>query len=205
MSSSTSTVGAADSSVAPRHSQAYRLRRFANWFPLGFTYATLYMGRYNFNVAKGAIGAEFHLSKAETGLIATAGFWTYALAVLFNGPLADKIGGRRAILVGATGACVLNAVIGLLFLGHATGGLLASLSVLYAINMYFQSFGALSVVKVNSAWFHVRERGLLGGVFGAMISTRLLPRVQPVRQHPGEVVAADGLPDPVGHHRGDGG
>jgi OPA family glycerol-3-phosphate transporter-like MFS transporter len=44
------------------------------------------------------------------------------------------------------------------------------MSVLYALNMYFQSFGALSVVKVNSAWFHVRERGVLGGVFGSMIS-----------------------------------
>ncbi len=167
---SSSAAAASDTSLVPTHSRAFRLRRFANWFPLGFTYATLYMGRYNFNVAKGAIGEAFHFSKGQTGLIATAGFWTYALAVLFNGPLADRIGGRRAILVGAAGACVLNAVIGLLFLGHVTGGLLASLSVLYALNMYFQSFGALSVVKVNSSWFHVRERGLLGGVFGAMIS-----------------------------------
>jgi len=38
------------------------------------------------------------------------------------------------------------------------------------VNMYFQSFGALSVVKVNASWFHVRERGVLGGVFGSMIS-----------------------------------
>jgi len=34
---------------------------------------------------------------------------------------------------------------------------------LYACNMYFQSFGAVSIVKVNSAWFHVRERGVFGG------------------------------------------
>jgi OPA family glycerol-3-phosphate transporter-like MFS transporter len=37
--------------------------------------------------------------------------------------------------------------------------------------MYFQSFGALSVVKVNSTWFHVRERGVFGGIFGIMISS----------------------------------
>jgi OPA family glycerol-3-phosphate transporter-like MFS transporter len=36
--------------------------------------------------------------------------------------------------------------------------------------MYFQSFGALSVVKVNASWFHVKERGVFGGVFGSMIS-----------------------------------
>ena len=159
---------------APQHAFDFRRRRFANWFPLGLTYATLYMGRYNFNVAKSGIGTSFGFSKAQMGLVATAGFWTYAISVLFNGPIADKFGGRRAILIGGVGAAVLNLVIGLLFLTHATTGLLFTLSILYAVNMYFQSFGALSVVKVNSAWFHVRERGLLGGVFGAMISTGYL-------------------------------
>ena len=32
-------------------------------------------------------------------------------------------------------------------------------SLLYAVNMYFQSYGAVSIVKVNAHWFHVRERG----------------------------------------------
>ncbi len=156
---------------APRHGSAFRTRRFANWFPLGLTYACFYMGRYNFNVAKGAIGAAYHYDKAQMGIIATAGFWTYALSVLFNGPLADRFGGRRAILFGALGACVLNVAIGVLFFPGVVANVLVAMSVLYSLNMYFQSFGALSVVKVNSAWFHVRERGVLGGFFGAMIST----------------------------------
>jgi OPA family glycerol-3-phosphate transporter-like MFS transporter len=157
-------------STVPDHSRAFRWRRFANWFPLGFTYATLYMGRYNFNVAKGDIGKAFHFDKATMGIIATAGFWTYMLAVLFNGPLADRFGGRRAILLGAAGASVLNLVMGYFFWKGWPVGLIGGLSALYAINMYFQSFGALSVVKVNASWFHVRERGVLGGVFGSMIS-----------------------------------
>ena len=37
--------------------------------------------------------------------------------------------------------------------------------------MYFQSFGAVAIVKVNSGWFHVRERGVFGGIFGILIST----------------------------------
>ena len=45
------------------------------------------------------------------------------------------------------------------------------MSLLYAANQYFQSFGALSVVKVNAPWFHVKERGVFGGVFGMMISS----------------------------------
>jgi len=39
--------------------------------------------------------------------------------------------------------------------------------------MYFQSFGAVSIVKVNSSWFHLRERGTFGGIFGILISLGL--------------------------------
>jgi len=153
------------------HSRAYRHRRFMNWFPLGLTYATFYMGRYNLNVASSDIMKTFALSKVEFGTIATAGFWTYALSVIFNGPLADRIGGRRAILIGAAGATLLNLTIGLLFLSGWQTKIVVGMSLLYSVNQYFQSFGALSVVKVNSAWFHVRERGVFGGIFGIMISS----------------------------------
>lgn len=160
----------AGASSVPNHSRSYRTRRFANWFPLGLTYATMYMGRYNFNVVKGHMGGLFHLDKEQMGFIATAGFWTYALSVIFNGPLADRIGGKKAILIGAAGAAALNLVIGLLFLGGWQANVLVGMSLLYSVNMYFQSFGAASVVKVNAPWFHVRERGVFGGIFGIMIS-----------------------------------
>jgi sugar phosphate permease len=45
------------------------------------------------------------------------------------------------------------------------------MSVLYGVNMYFQSFGAVAIVKVNASWFHVRERGGFSGIFGTMISS----------------------------------
>ena len=153
------------------HSPEYRRRRFANWFPLGLTYATYYMGRYNLNVSSTTMMEQFSLSKADFGMIATAGFWTYALAVGFNGPLADRIGGKKSILIGAAGACILNLIIGLLFLNGWQTKIIVGMSLLYAVNQYFQSFGALSVVKVNAPWFHVKERGVFGGVFGMMISS----------------------------------
>ena len=37
--------------------------------------------------------------------------------------------------------------------------------------MYFQSYGAVAIVKVNAHWFHVRERGGFSGIFGTMISS----------------------------------
>lgn len=155
----------------PAHSDAYKRRRFLNWFPLGLTYATFYMGRYNINVASSTMMKTFALSKGEFGTIATAGFWTYALAVMFNGPLTDRFGGRRAILLGAAGSAVMNLIMGLLFLSGWQTKIVVGMSLLYAVNQYFQSFGALSVVKVNSPWFHVRERGVFGGIFGIMISS----------------------------------
>jgi len=50
------------------------------------------------------------------------------------------------------------------------GNLTVLFSVLYAINMYFQSFGAVAIVKVNAPWFHLNERGVFGAIFGILIS-----------------------------------
>ncbi|HZX96244.1 MAG TPA: MFS transporter [Myxococcales bacterium] len=170
MTATAEALATPPTAATPDHSDAYRRRRFWNWFPLGLTYATFYMGRYNFNVFKGRFAETFHFDKAEVGVIATAGFWTYALSVILNGPLADRYGGKRAILVGAVGAAVFNLAIGAMFLTGWQTRLILSMSLLYSCNCYFQSFGALSVVKVNTPWFHVRERGFFGGVFGIMIS-----------------------------------
>jgi len=156
------------------HSRAYRTRRFWNWFPLGLTYATFYMGRYNLNVSSSTIMDRFHLDKAQFGTIATAGFWTYALSVIVNGPLSDRIGGKKAILIGAVGTAALNLVIGLLFLGGWQTKIVVGMSLLFAVSQYFQSYGAMSIVKANAPWFHVRERGVFGGIFGVMISSGYL-------------------------------
>ncbi|MEQ1664285.1 MAG: MFS transporter, partial [Bdellovibrionales bacterium] len=48
--------------------------------------------------------------------------------------------------------------------------LILTLAILYSSNMFFQSFGAISTIKVKSFWFHVRERGTFGAIFGTLIS-----------------------------------
>jgi len=157
------------------HSRAFRLRRFANWFPMGLTYALLYMGRYNLTVAKNALGDL--LTKEDFGLIFGAGTAVYAISFLLNGPLIDRIGGRKGILFAACGSALANAAIAgylawLLASGEAAGSnIVLVLSLLYAANMYFQSFGAVSIVKVNAHWFHLRERGGFSGIFGTMIAS----------------------------------
>jgi OPA family glycerol-3-phosphate transporter-like MFS transporter len=151
------------------HTRAFRRRRVLNWLPLGLTYAFLYMGRYNLN---GLLDAKLIAGK-QFGEIDAVGSLVYGVAFLLNGPLADRWGGRVTILIAAAGAAVCNAIIGLLI--NATGAPPAFpvLMLLFALNMYFQSFGAVSIVKVNASWFHLRERGTFGGIFGILISLGL--------------------------------
>ncbi len=157
------------------HSPAYRRRRIYNWLPLGLTYAFLYMARYNLTVSKNALGDL--MPKEAFGIIFAAGTITYAFSFLINGPLTDRIGGKRAMLIGATGSALMNILMGVIVYGILRLGwsldLTLAFSVVYALNMYFQSYGAVAIVKVNAAWFHVRERGIFGGIFGILISLGL--------------------------------
>jgi len=68
-------------------------RRFINWFPLGMTYAFLYMARYNLTVSKTALGSL--MSNQDFGWIFGIGTGVYGVSFLVNGPLVDKIGGKR--------------------------------------------------------------------------------------------------------------
>jgi len=102
------------------------------------------------------------------------GSLVYGLSFLINGPLADRLGGRRTILISAAGALAANALIGVLWKSGAIHGeSIGALTLLFSLNMYFQSFGAVSIVKVNASWFHLRERGTFGGIFGILISLGL--------------------------------
>jgi len=155
------------------HSKWFVMRRFINWFPLGLTYAFLCMGRYNLIVAKGALGTL--MSKSDVGLIFGIGTWVYALSFLVNGPLIDKkLGGKRGMLISAVGVSLSNVALGvltwLIVARQWKVNLVVSFSLLYAVNMYFQSFGSMSIIKVKAYWFHVRERGVFGAIFGALIS-----------------------------------
>ncbi len=158
------------------HTAQFRARRRMNWIILGLTYAFLYFGRYNLAVAKTALGSV-GLDNAAFGTIFGIGSIVYGCSFIVNGPLCDKIGGRQTLLIGAIGSAIVNALMGAVLYAHQNQILSINIpvafTILYAVNMYFQSFGAVSIVKVNSAWFHVRERGIIGGIFGILISLGL--------------------------------
>ncbi|MGE0790110.1 MAG: MFS transporter [Sandaracinaceae bacterium] len=167
------------------HTDAFRRRRVMNWLPIGLMYAFLYMARYNLKKSQEA----FQLIENASGdsIMDSAGFATifgvgtavYAFSFIINGPLTDRFGGRRVILLAAVGAAVSNVAMGFgawTLLNHGplydlfASKFLILFSLFYGVNMYFQSFGAVAIVKVNAPWFHVRERGVFGAIFGILIS-----------------------------------
>jgi OPA family glycerol-3-phosphate transporter-like MFS transporter len=155
-----------------KHGSWFMMRRFINWFPLGMTYAFLYMGRYNLTVSKNALGSL--MSNQDFGVIFAIGTWVYGLSFIVNGPLVDKIGGKKGMLIAACGASLANVALGVLTYLMVTGRLrmnmVVAFSIIYGLNMYFQSYGAASIIKVKAYWFHVRERGVFGAIFGTLIS-----------------------------------
>jgi OPA family glycerol-3-phosphate transporter-like MFS transporter len=152
-----------------RHSKAFMWRRFLSWFPLGMTYAFMYMARYNLDT----LATAEVITKAEKSQISGWGFFVYAAALFVTGPLIDRIGGKKGMISAAIGAAIFNVCMGWALYLHMHGtqmNLVVILTLFYALNMFFQSFGAISTIKVKSFWFHVRERGTFGAIFGTLIS-----------------------------------
>jgi OPA family glycerol-3-phosphate transporter-like MFS transporter len=177
----------------------FQQRRNLNWIVLGLLYASFYMTRYNLAATMSQLSATFGWTNTQLGIFETVMPLTYGLSVVLNGPLADRVGGRRAFLFGAVGVVAMNFAFGACTLlvvspavtegsGHAAhvvvpavlaegftpSSLMWLMAIIWGINGYFQSFGALSIVKVNAHWFHVRERGTFAGVFGVLIRLGLI-------------------------------
>ena len=178
---------------------AFRSARTRNWLVLGFLYAAFYMSRYNFAAVMVNLAGTFGWTNTELGIFETTMPLVYGLSVVFNGPIADRIGGRKAFLFGAVGVVVMNLLFGLcisfvdapavvigkghdahvvtaavLRHGFQPRTLLLLMAAIWGTNGFFQSFGALSIVKVNAQWFHVRERGTFAGIFGVLIRFGLI-------------------------------
>jgi MFS transporter, OPA family, glycerol-3-phosphate transporter len=158
----------------PKHTAEFRRRRAINWLVLGFTYAAMYMGRYNLAMANPYLSEAYGWDKTDIGKIISGATLIYGLSAIFNGPIADRIGGRRAMLIGAGGTVVFNLAFGLgAYLGliWTETVLLTYLTTVWSLCAYFQSYSALALIKVNAGWFHISERGVFSAIFGSMIQS----------------------------------
>ena len=148
------------------HPPGFRPRRGLNWAFVGLLYTSFYTCRYNFAIANKSISDEFGFNKGQMGTIITTALLAYACGQILNGLLTDRIGGKRAMLIGAAGTVIMNLLFGI----ASFAGMLSLFLLIRGIDGYMQSFGAPGMVKINAAWFARNERGRFGGIFGFMIN-----------------------------------
>lgn len=147
----------------------FRAARGRNWFMLGLTYASYYLCRYNLDPVAPELMRDMNLTKADYGLIKTGRDACYGVGQMVNGLFTDRIGGKRAMTIGAVGTIVLNLAFAL-SLWSQVAWVFPLLVVIRAADGYFQAFGAPGFIKINTAWFRRKERGAFAGIFGAMIN-----------------------------------
>ncbi|GKT34289.1 putative multi-domain containing protein [Aduncisulcus paluster] len=157
------------------HPKNFTKYRTLNWCLIGFSYALSYMGRYNINVLSGYSQLEQDFGVNDLGIVITVGFWAYAVFVVMNGFIVDRIGAKKGIMIGTSGSGMMNVVMGAYIYGaqktNFTGTkFVVVLSILYAINNFFQTFSTSSICKAGVNWYHISERGFFSGIFGVVIS-----------------------------------
>ena len=146
--------------------KGFRPRRGLNWGYLGLLYTSFYLCRFNISVANKAISNQYHFTYSQMSQILFTSTLVYAFGQIFNGLLTDRIGGKKAMLIGAAGTVTMNALFG----AASVWGILGLFIAIRGIDGYFQSFGAPGMTKIKTAWFAKTERGGFAGIFGFMIN-----------------------------------
>lgn len=147
------------------------LKKFYHWQwrTIGgsmFGYALYYFVRKNFSVANGlkmdvtgsdgivhsvsAMQHDLGITNVEIGIILTLFNIVYGLGKFGNGILADRINGRKFMLIGLVGAALVNLVMGFT-------SSVAMLAILFAGNAWFQSMGFPACCRLLTHWVHPKE------------------------------------------------
>jgi OPA family glycerol-3-phosphate transporter-like MFS transporter len=148
------------------HPPGFRPRRALNWVTLGLLYASFYMCRYNFRFAVPGIMQELHFTTSQITDILAIWSIAYGTGQLFNGLLADRIGGKLSLLIGGVGTIIVNLVFG----WSSLASNFATFTLIWLINGIVQAEGP-GMVKINTAWFDRRERGTFSGIYGLIIQS----------------------------------
>lgn len=153
-------------------SQLKTLKRWrtSTFLVMLFGYIGYYMIRQNLSAAFPLMEKAFHFSNAELGMIAAWSEIVYAIGKFLNGPLADKIGGKKIFLLGMAGGILCNLV-------FAFGSSILWFVVVWCVCRYFLSMGWGGVAKTIGAWYEPERNGTVMGwislsfQFGGVVAT----------------------------------
>lgn len=150
-------------------SRLYQLRRVANWLAAGSAYVLFYMARYAGVVINTAsTRAMLGCTPSGYGALLSCGLWSYGVCTVLSGGIVDRVGGRRALMLGAVSCCASCGLAGAMLQAAPSYWLLLVLNV---CNLGCSTLAALAVVRINVDWYTKVERGTFSGIFGIMIST----------------------------------
>jgi len=133
-------------------------------------YIGYYICRKNLSAAVPLISDEFGYTNSQLGLIALYSEIAYAFGKLINGPLADKVGGRKIFLLGMVGAIFFNLV-------FSQMGSLTAFIVVWCLCRYFLSMGWGGLAKIVGNWYEPEKNGTVMGFisinfqFGGVVAT----------------------------------
>jgi sugar phosphate permease len=150
-------------SATPLSTASTGQRANIRWFFVGLlTLGAVvnYFDRTNLSIANPLIAAQFHLNKAEMGLLLSLFLWPYAVANVPAGWLVDRVGPRKAF----SWALGLWSAISVATAFAASYALFAALRILLGVaESPFFSAG----VKVSHLWFEKRQRAIATSTFNA--------------------------------------
>lgn len=137
-------------------------------------FASLGLGRFSLGMLLPAMGKSLHLSYSQMGLIGTANFAGYLLAVLFCGKVQEAIGARKLI-----SAALLLISLTMVVIGLARNYLL--LVLLYTLTGIGSGASNVPMMGLISTWFASRLRGraagfvVIGSGFAILASGLVIP------------------------------
>ena len=123
-------------------------------------YGTYYVCRLALSVIKKPLIDNGIFTAEELGQIGSALFFGYAAGKITNGFLSDHTNTRRFMVTGLMVSAICNIV-----MGFSTA--LRVFTIMWALNGWFQSFGAASSVVTLSRWFSNSERGVYYGIWSS--------------------------------------
>lgn len=143
---------------------------------LALGYVGVYLCRKNVSVAMPVLQEHFHATKAEVGAIASAGTLAYAIGKVVNGPIVDRVGGRRGLLLAL-------ALVGSFGGASALAPSLGVLILLYSANRFAGSAAWGAALKLIPTWFRSDRTGTavaalsLSYVGGSALATVIAARI----------------------------